>query len=309
MRVCYKTNDYYFFMLTTIISPIAANRTIEFTDGINSFAVATSDRTFTAVGNTTEKITNELKPNLNQGAFMCKDDECKTFSWMQESYYTPDGVEMNLSWFSRLDSAIKMEESEWLEKMDEVMTDLNVPETPGPLLPLPFFARPDISKGCATGLCLSEDQWRAKDPNFNESPYQDSGAFTVEFIVLLIVICMAVVALIVMAIYKKRMATMNNRMKSTFAAAVAQYQGLYKNKTMTPDELATMFNKVDGDKGGTITKEELKIMLESNNVISMSDNDFSLLFRAIDSDQNGTINFAEFSSFLSSLPEEVSNDA
>ena len=44
----------------------------------------------------------------------------------------------------------------------------------------------------------------------------------------------------------------------------------------------------------TITKEELKIMLESNNVISMSDNDFSLLFRAIDSDQNGTINFAEF---------------
>ena len=68
--VCYKTND-YFSMLTTIISPIAANRTVEFTDGINSFAVATtSDRTFTAVGNTTEKITNELKPNLNQGAFM-----------------------------------------------------------------------------------------------------------------------------------------------------------------------------------------------------------------------------------------------
>ena len=61
----------------------------------------------------------------------------------------------------------------------------------------------------------------------------------------------------------------------------------------------------------TITKEELKTMLESNNVISMSDNDFSLLFRAIDSDQNGTINFAEFSSFLSSLPppEEESSDA
>ena len=67
--VCYKTND-YFSMLTTIISPISANRTVEFTDVINSFAVATSDRTFTVVGNTTEKITNELKPNLNQGAFM-----------------------------------------------------------------------------------------------------------------------------------------------------------------------------------------------------------------------------------------------
>ena len=105
--------------LCSLQSPIAANRTIEFTDGINSFAVATtSDRTFTAVGNTTEKITNELKPNLNQGAFMCKDDECKTFSWMQESYYTPDGVEMNVSWFSRLDDSaiIKMEESEWLRR-------------------------------------------------------------------------------------------------------------------------------------------------------------------------------------------------
>ena len=68
---------------------------------------------------------------------------------------------------------------------------------------------------------------------------------------------MAVVALIGMAIYKTRMATMNNRImvKLTFAAAVAQYQGLSKNtaKTMTPDELATMFNEVDGDKGGTIT--------------------------------------------------------
>ena len=141
--------------LCSLQSPIAANRTIEFTDGINSFAVATtSDRTFTAVGNTTEKITNELKPNLNQGAFMCKDDECKTFSWMQESYYTPDGVEMNLSilvqpavWIARLKWRSQNGSRRWTT---EVMTDLNVPETPGPLLPLPFFARPDMSTGCAT---------------------------------------------------------------------------------------------------------------------------------------------------------------
>lgn len=60
-----------------------------------------------------------------------------------------------------------------------------------------------------------------------------------------------------------------------------------------------LFNEVDGDKGGTITKEEeLKTMLKSNNVISMSENDFSLLFCAIDSDCSGTINFTEFSSFL-----------
>jgi len=63
------------------------------------------------------------------------------------------------------------------------------------------------------------------------------------------------------------------------------------------------FELIDRDKGGTITKDDMKQWLEDGKLGEISDKDFNSMWVAMDINGDGAIDFVEFASFLSSCGE------
>lgn len=72
---------------------------------------------------------------------------------------------------------------------------------------------------------------------------------------------------------------------------------------LNAETLQKEFELIDRDKGGTITKDEMKQWLEDGKLGEISDKDFNSMWVAMDIDGDGAIDFVEFASFLSSCGE------
>ncbi|GFH55298.1 predicted protein [Chaetoceros tenuissimus] len=113
-------------------------------------------------------------------------------NWVEESYNkvpTNEGVRNRIVSFGRK-SAKKVNAMEWMAKMQDVMEEFRIPQEPIPGKFNHFvFAAPDLSKECLTNECMTEEMWRAMDPNYNDTPYVDNGSLTLAFILTLCAFC------------------------------------------------------------------------------------------------------------------------
>lgn len=123
----------------------------------------------------------------------------------------------------------------------------------------------------------------------------------------IVVAVMLVVFLGFFALHRRQMKQKEAIMRTQFANRIAQGITVTGgSRSLSLDELAAEFHKLDQDKGGTLEKEELWAFLESGNVGSMSRTDFDLLFSAIDIDRSGSVDFNEFVAFFAKCDKQRS---
>ena len=101
--------------------------------------------------------------------------------------------------------------------------------------------------------------------------------------------------------HKNRMAVKERHLKEAFAKSIKGG----KLNDLSPADLQGLYDSIDIDKNGNISKDELKVLIEEGDVANLSEHDFTALFSAIDIDDNGTVDFSEFCAFFVSLPSQT----
>lgn len=231
-------------------------------------------------------------------------------NWIEESYNkveTNEDVRNRIVSFGRK-SAKKVNETEWMAKMQHVMEEFRIPPEPSTgKFNHKVFAAPDLSKECLTGKCMTEEMWRVTDPNYNATPYVDEGTFTLAFISTLCGVIFLIFGTVVYRMYSSWQKNRNAKVVDIFSKAVAQRHGLTKRRISSKEALE-MFQAQDKDGSGAIDQNELKILLREAGIARLKSKEFKLLFKAIDIDNNGSVNFLEFLVFLNSLPNADGSD-
>ena len=241
-----------------------------------------------------------------RSAVLCFDDDCTDSTTFQESYMNVNGT-LVLDSFTRSTNR-KITESEWLAEMDSTYTEFGImtADTAVPGFNVSTFLQPDLTAECAVPLsCPTEEDWATQDPKLLTSPYvEPDGSPEAGFIIGVSLASLFILATGFYLFYKHRMQKQELRLKQVFATSIAKNIAGGKNKDLSPAELGNLYNKIDEDGNGTISKDELKLLIEDGDVVKLSSKDYNFLFSAIDIDGNGTVDFAEFCAFFASLPAQ-----
>ena len=247
----------------------------------------------------------------------CFDDTCKKSNTYREYYIIdPLTFEKSSFGFSRATLRKVDTEQEWFEAMDQVFTESNLPDTAIiPELDSPNFKRPfdpaasnPMAPECFAGVCPSEEEWRTYDPEYRKSPYvEPPGVLTGGFIAAVSVASILIALAIFYVIYKRGVERRELRLKEAVMGSIAKQMGMATNKELTPDELEEMFNKIDADHNGNLSREEIKELVTQAGLVEMSERDYDILIASIDLDGNGTLSFAEFCAFYASIPVQDTN--
>lgn len=207
-------------------------------------------------------------------------------------------TQMKLIGFMASATLIRLSEEEFLAGIDEHNVAFNVPkpiQTP--------MTSDEVTQ--YNGTFPTEEQWCGElmnDVSCTTSPYQEpdaqlKGGFVALIVILGVLVFGAGTFLLHRDIAKKQ----QRRYKEQFV------RGIAKNITISdaagrvdPDQLKKEFDFIDKDKGGTISKDELKEFIASGKIGEISDKDVEAMWHAIDIDNSGEVDFVEFISFLGS---------
>jgi len=255
---------------------------------------------------TFENATQTNPPQIVRSAILCFDDDCRDSTNFQEDYVNVNGS-LALVTVTRSINR-KVTEAEWLAEMESTYTDFSImtADTARPGFNYSLFLQPDLTAECAVPLsCPTEEDWATQDPKLLTSPYvEPEGSPEAGFITGVSLAGLFILATGFYLFYKHRMQQQELRLKQVFAKSAAKNIEGGKSKDLSPAELGNLYNKIDEDGNGTISKDELKLLIEDGDVVTLSSKDYNILFSAIDIDGNGTVNFAEFCAFFAALPAQ-----
>lgn len=194
-----------------------------------------------------------------------------------------------------------LEEEQWLEEIQEAMKKFNIPESERVSLPM--------TTECLHPLeCATEEDFCTvgKDPECSVSPYQEPAAsLNGGGIALIVILCIAAVVAVGSFVYRRASAAQKKRYKEHIIRGIARNITIAPSAGMlSPQLLHKEFDHIDKDKGGTISKAELKEFLNSGKVGDLSDKDLDAMWAVLDLDGSGEVDFVEFTAFLSSCGEE-----
>ena len=92
--------------------------------------------------------------------------------------------------------------------------------------------------------------------------------------------------------HRKAIDTQKKRYKEHFIRGIARNITISDSAgRVSPEQLKKEFDHIDKDKGGTISKDELKTFLKSGKVGDISDKDVEAMWAAIDIDNSGEVDF------------------
>merc|ERR1712137_521386 len=74
--------------------------------------------------------------------------------------------------------------------------------------------------------------------------------------------------------------------------------------SLTEEQLADEFKRIDSGGDGYIQKEEMKEFMMSGKAGKLSESDFNAMWTALDFDHSGKVDFIEFCTFLSHCGSE-----
>lgn len=157
-----------------------------------------------------------------------------------------------------------------------------------------------LNDGCATKNCPTEEQWRERDPYYNESPYQEpEGSLKGGVMAGIIILALALVVGSLVMFHYQLLKLQEDRLKNAFAESMAASIGKRCSAAeMTPDDLRREFEGIDEDKSGKVSKEEFKTFISASDKVTLDDRDFEVLYRSIDTNGDQEIDFAEFCAFF-----------
>lgn len=249
----------------------------------------------------------------------CFDEACSKSNSYRETYaINPVTGEKSSTGFSKA-TLRKVTEQEWFEEMDQVFTEANLPTVAfTPALDNPYFKKPFDPAAtdpnvpeCFGGVCPSEEDWRTYDPVYGTSPYvEPPGVLTGGFIAIVSVASILIALAIFYVVYKRGVERREKRLKEAVMGSIAKQMGMTTKKELSADELEEMFNSIDADRNGNLSREEIKELVTKAGMVEMSERDYDILIASIDLDGNGTLSFAEFCALYASIPvQDTFNDA
>ncbi|KAL7572810.1 hypothetical protein ACA910_014667 [Epithemia clementina (nom. ined.)] len=188
----------------------------------------------------------------------------------------------------------KVTREEWLAAIEQEYETANVlPED-----------RIDVAgiQGCFSGdACLTEEEWCTADPECSSSPYQEpDGTLKAGPIVGIVLAGVVVAVALIVAYFEHKIRQLRKQARHDFARRVAQSVTLTPgSRQLSPEALAAEFKKIDQDKNGTISNEELWEFVSSGKLGEMTRPEFDALYAVMDADGNGTVDFLEFCAYMS----------
>ena len=246
----------------------------------------------------------------------CLDDDCEQYSLNTDVYTVDDATgERYASHFVRA-IFTRVDEDTWLSELNKALDDFNIPSPDTPFTVVPGFdgpnfvkpfdpTKPDSAPECYTLVCPTEDYWKTRDPALLTSPYvEPDGVLTGGFIAGVTIGSIIIACAIFYYIYKRGVEARERRVKAAVLKSIAQTMNITASKALSPQELESMFQKIDADGNGNLSKDEVKGLVEDAGVAEMADRDYDVLFSSIDLDGNGTLDFAEFCAFFASIAVE-----
>lgn len=292
------------------------------------FTAKTVNNTVAPVSGNTLLGTERLVSNVNGVEIVtevyqtvyCFDETCSKANGYRETYVTnPENGVKTSTGFSKATMRKVTTKQEWFETMDQVFTETNLPDTAlTPALDSPYFKKPfdpaatnPKAPECFGGVCPSEEDWRTYDPEYGTSPYvEPPGVLTGGFIAIVSVASILIALAIFYVVYKRGVERREQRLKEAVMGSIAKQMGMTTNRELSPDELEEMFNSIDADHNGNLSREEIKELVTKAGMVEMSERDYDILIASIDLDGNGTLSFAEFCAFYASIPvQDNFNDA
>jgi len=253
---------------------------------------------------------------ISQASYLVDEKQTSRMETFYAVATTALGESTRTTVYSARSEGVKVtDKNEWLQQMDAALADANVftEDTAPPGFP-PQSIRPTISVDrlqCANinqDLCPSEEDWRKVDPYYNDTPYvEPEGALTGGFIAGITIASIIAASLIFYAINRFLMQKQQQRLKEAFSKAISKHIDGGLKSDLSPNEVAKLYHTVDSDGNGTISKEELKQLIDENGLGTLSDKDFDVMFSTIDLDGNNNVSFTEFTAFFASLPQAADN--
>lgn len=193
-------------------------------------------------------------------------------------------------------------EEEFIKGVEDINADFNIPS----IVEAPMTS--DEVLGLNNTFPTTED-WCGgilNDPSCTTSPYQEPDAQMKEgFIALFVILGVLVLGTVGYLFHRSSLRKQEKRYKELFVRGIAKNINIEPSAGMiSADDLKKEFDHIDKDKGGTISKDELQVFVESGKMGTMKKSDFNAMWSALDIDGSGEIDFVEFTAFLSSCGAE-----
>eukprot|EP00957_Ditylum_brightwellii_P143795 10956935-Ditylum_brightwellii.AAC.1 len=112
------------------------------------------------------------------------------------------------------------------------------------------------------------------------------------FVALFVIIGLAVFGAVAYLFHRNAVKKQQERYKAHFVRGIARNISIAPSAGMIPaDKLKAEFDHIDKDKGGTISKDELKEFVDTGKFGTISDKDFDAMWTAMDVDGSGEVDF------------------
>ncbi len=146
------------------------------------------------------------------------------------------------------------------------------------------------------GTFPSEEDWCGglmSDVSCTTSPYVEPDAqMKGGFIALFVILGVVLFSSVAFFFHRKSIEAQKKRYKEHFVRGIARNITIADSAgRVSPEQLKKEFDHIDKDKGGTISKDELKTFLKSGKVGDISDKDVEAMWAAIDIDNSGEVDF------------------
>ena len=184
---------------------------------------------------------------------------------------------------------VRISEEEFLAGIEEYNEAFQVPQPIQAPMTSDEVAKYD-------GTFPAEEDWCGgvmSDVSCTPSPYvepdvQMKGGFIALFVILGVLLFSSVA----LFFHRKAVETQKKRYKEHFIRGIARNITISDSAgRVSPEQLKKEFDHIDKDKGGTISKDELKTFLKSGKVGDISDKDVEAMWAAIDIDNSGEVDF------------------
>jgi len=192
---------------------------------------------------------------------------------------------------------VRASEEEYITGLNEDYDKFNITEADRTQVPL-------TSNEAIPGSFPKETSWCGgiiNDAACTESPYQEPNpVFTGWAIALFVVIGVFIFGFNAFFLHRKIMQRQKRHIQLRMIRGIAQNITIADSAgKLDSASLLKEFEFIDSNKGGTISKDEMKKWLEDGKLGFVSKKDFDSLWVAMDTDGSGEVDFVEFTTFLS----------
>lgn len=196
--------------------------------------------------------------------------------------------------YSSLYKEVKVTEEEFLQALQDYGPLYNVPTNDIASFPMEETCLRGNWAGGVGAVCPTEESFCEIDPNCTESPYKPEEPTLNAGVVSGFVAAAAIILIIALIFYSRaKVESARRSVRSKFSKVLMNSSDW--NSSHSPQSLLKVFNKIDLDESGLISKSELHEFVKVND--GLSEKEFQLLFESVDKDNSNEIDFAEFCAF------------